>query len=738
MLSALLRQEVKVTEKRTEQARQPEGGGRLYAVVWWLSLVSLVIVTSLLRYYQIGDPPAVTWDEYHFLRFSQHYLNGTYFQDVHPPLGKMIIGGIGYLAGQNRTQLVNVKHVYQYPYDQWYIFMRMGVATFGILQVITSFLTVWEISRSLSAAFMTAVLIVCDPAAHALNRLVILDPILLWFILLSTFCGVKFASQRHNPFGLRWWLWMTATGVALGLTMAVKYVGAFVVALIGVQAVYDLWEQYCDLTASLWNLVKHVLARCVGLILVPLLLYLATFALHLQILDKGSTMPGIGLGSAQFRLSFPDNVIGQRTPPVVMYGAQVTILSTVPAIGYLTTSYDLYPPEFTAEHQILSFDMNMDELNAWAFKHADDEDIVDLRSPDYVPEPVMHGDLVRLLNVFTERHLQTHRLPAAITKHMYMACGYGEIGEFPEGGVWRVLVDDPSAEPGVTPLSAIHPGFRLISNRTGCALRPGISKYPEWGYHAWEAACDPKGLNLNDPSQVFQIDENVNPRIPAENLKERFQLSTIQRIIEMHRVMFASNQRLTFYEFEGEEGIQKHLSSRPWMWPVLYRGCPGHASDMHSLYFVGSPQVYFLNLAVLGLLPVLAVSYAYRRARQTTQTEPSRLVEGVVFLATGWALHYLPFWAMGRILYFHHYLPAFFFSTMITGLLTDAAIGRLEGFLRPGLRGFVRPTVVAAFTAFYVNSFITNWALAFGLVTVDDEAHPETIKDHFYFDSWLL
>ena len=45
----------------------------------------------------------------------------------------------------------------------------------------------------------------------------------------------------------------------------------------------------------------------------------------------------------------------------------------------------------------------------------------------------------------------------------------------------------------------------------------------------------------------------------------------------------------------------------------------------------------------------------------------SRLLEGVVYLSVGWALHYLPFWTMGRILYFHHYLPAFFFSTMITG-----------------------------------------------------------------------
>ena len=43
------------------------------------------------------------------------------------------------------------------------------------------------------------------------------------------------------------------------------------------------------------------------------------------------------------------------------------------------------------------------------------------------------------------------------------------------------------------------------------------------GYHAWEAACDPKGLNPADPDQVFQIDENVNPRgkLKNENVNPR-------------------------------------------------------------------------------------------------------------------------------------------------------------------------------------------------------------------------
>ncbi len=65
--------------------------------------IILGVVSLVARLYRIGTPDGVVFDEYHFGRFVNNYLDGDYFFDIHPPLGKLTLAFLGYLTYVSRV-----------------------------------------------------------------------------------------------------------------------------------------------------------------------------------------------------------------------------------------------------------------------------------------------------------------------------------------------------------------------------------------------------------------------------------------------------------------------------------------------------------------------------------------------------------------------------------------------------------------------------------------------------------
>lgn len=66
---------------------------------WNLILAVFLCFGIATRFWKISLPHEVVFDEVHFGKFASYYLRGTYFFDVHPPFGKLMIAGVGWLAG---------------------------------------------------------------------------------------------------------------------------------------------------------------------------------------------------------------------------------------------------------------------------------------------------------------------------------------------------------------------------------------------------------------------------------------------------------------------------------------------------------------------------------------------------------------------------------------------------------------------------------------------------------------
>eukprot|EP00731_Ephydatia_muelleri_P037232 Em0424g3a len=209
----------------------------------WTFFVGLAVVTAasvITRLYSISIPTHVAWDETHFGKHASWYIQGKFFFDVHPPLGKLIIAVAGVLTGYNGS--FEFKEPGQVYGDTPYVGMRVACAILGLMVVPLAYLTVWELVHSVAAAFLTGVILVCETGTLILSRYILLDPPLIFFVMAATYCTARFRNCNEEPFDLEWWYWLALSGLFLGCAFSVKWVGLFVILLVGLSTAKDLWD----------------------------------------------------------------------------------------------------------------------------------------------------------------------------------------------------------------------------------------------------------------------------------------------------------------------------------------------------------------------------------------------------------------------------------------------------------------------------------------------------------------
>lgn len=81
-----------------------------------------------------------------------------------------------------------------------------------------------------------------------LNQYILLDPILLFFVSGSVLGMVKVKVNQHQSFTVKWWVWLIITGTMLAGAISVKFVGLFVIILVGLYTVVELYEILGDLS----------------------------------------------------------------------------------------------------------------------------------------------------------------------------------------------------------------------------------------------------------------------------------------------------------------------------------------------------------------------------------------------------------------------------------------------------------------------------------------------------------
>ncbi|XP_006157139.2 protein O-mannosyl-transferase 2 [Tupaia chinensis] len=651
------------TETAPRNSKRPaRGSRRLEAAGRWALLALVTLLSFATRFHRLDQPPHICWDETHFGKMGSYYINRTFFFDVHPPLGKMLIGLAGYLSGYDGTFL------FQKPGDKYehhsYMGMRGFCAFLGSCLVPFAYLTVLDLSKSHPAALLAAALITFDTGCLTLSQYILLDPILMFFIMAAMLSMVKSNSYADRPFSAPWWFWLSLTGVSLAGALGVKFVGLFIILHVGLNTISDLWHLFGDLSLSLVTLGKHLTARILCLIVLPLALYTATFAVHFTVLNKSGPGDGFFSSAFQARLS-GNNLHNASIPEHLAYGSVITMKNVRMAIGYLHSHRHLYPEGVGARQQQVTTYLHKDYNNLWIIKkHNTNSDPLD---PSYPVEFVRHGDIIRLEHKETSRNLHSHYHEAPLTRKHYQVTGYGINGTGDSNDFWRIEIVNRKFG---NRIKVLRSRIRLIHLVTGCVLGSSGKVLPRWGWEQLEVTCTPylkETLN-----SIWNVEDHINPKLPNISLNV-LQPSFPEILLESHMVMIRGNN--------GLKPKDNEFTSKPWHWPINYQGLrfSGINDTDFRVYLLGNPVVWWLNLLsiALYLLSGSIMAIAMQRGAQLPAEVAglSRvLLRGGGQVLLGWMLHYFPFFLMGRVLYFHHYFPAMLFSSMLTGVLWDTLL----------------------------------------------------------------
>jgi dolichyl-phosphate-mannose-protein mannosyltransferase len=284
---------------------------------WRPELIALIIAAFATRLWALFTPNAVVFDEVYFKGFAAHYMDGQYYFDIHPPLGKLLLGGFGHLLGLTPASML----------DGTALGLRLLPAIAGALLVPL----VWGILRRLGAsrafAFLGAFLVLLDNALLVESRFILMDSMLLLFGLGAVYLYLIARDSHTN----RRWLWLVLAALSAGAAASIKWTGLNALAIIGL---VWLWDQHGRHVS--W---RRKLSEISLFVFIPAVIYLSVFWIHFHLLPKTgdgdafmtqrfqSTLVGNPSYKSSAHVSFVDKFLELN---VEMYHANQTLTATHP------------------------------------------------------------------------------------------------------------------------------------------------------------------------------------------------------------------------------------------------------------------------------------------------------------------------------------------------------------------------------------------------------------------------
>ncbi len=199
-----------------------------------LLLLGFVIALSYLTYFhRYWQPQAVYWDENYHIASAQKYLNGVYFMEQHPPLGKLLVaaGEKLFHANERTDQFLGTDYGTDFSGGFSFVGYRFFSALLAWWTAPLLFLIFLLILKNPLHSALLSFFYIFDNGIIVQTRGAMLEGPLMFFCVLMTLMFFLLLNDWQKP-GRRWLVWSALMGVAFALIVTTKVLGLLFILLL--------------------------------------------------------------------------------------------------------------------------------------------------------------------------------------------------------------------------------------------------------------------------------------------------------------------------------------------------------------------------------------------------------------------------------------------------------------------------------------------------------------------------
>lgn len=224
---------------------------------------ALFALALISRFWMLAKPSGAVFDEELFEQYISHYFTHTFYFNLHPPVGKLLLALGAWLLQVNPVTLAHADAA---------VALRALPALAGAAVIPVFYTLLRQLAATRRVATLGAFLLLCDNLLFAVSRYIVIDAFLLLFTLgsVSAYLAAEARAGRER------WSFVLLSALLAGLAVGTKWSG-----LAGLGVVGTIW-----LRAAMRRRARPgTLAVDAGILgLVSAAVYVAAFSVHFSLL----------------------------------------------------------------------------------------------------------------------------------------------------------------------------------------------------------------------------------------------------------------------------------------------------------------------------------------------------------------------------------------------------------------------------------------------------------------------